>query len=69
MRTGQIDKLSYRELLVLEVRVRNAMVMARDRERAALAKRVRNMLAGHGMTAKEVFANGRAKNGRRKKRQ
>ena len=58
------ERLPYPELLALEAKVHRAKLIARERERKALAIRVHEMCCAYGLTPDQVFGNGK----RRKKR-
>ena len=59
-----LERLPYPEWLALEARVHRAKLIARERERKALAIRVREMCCAYGLTPDQMFGMGQ----RRKKK-
>jgi DNA-binding protein H-NS len=55
-----VDKLPLKELLDLEVRVRKAIVQARERERSEVRQEMMALAAKHGLSITEVFGLPRA---------
>jgi DNA-binding protein H-NS len=58
-----IEKMSYKELQDLSVRVKKAMVTVQDRERAGLRKKMEALAAGAGFKLGDLFG-GRGGKGR-----
>ena len=54
MRTD-FERMPLPELVALEAKVRQAKLMARERERKALALRVREMCSAYGTTPNQLF--------------
>ena len=54
MRTD-FERMPLLELVALEAKVRQAKLMARERERKALALRVREMCSAYGTTPNQLF--------------
>jgi DNA-binding protein H-NS len=50
-----VDKLSLKELVDLEAKVKKAIAFARDRERAELKKKVTDLAETHGFSVAELF--------------
>ena len=50
-----VDKLSLKELVDLEAKVKKALSAARDRERVELKKKMADMAETHGFSVAELF--------------
>jgi DNA-binding protein H-NS len=50
-----VDKLSLKELVDLEAKVKRALGVARDRERAELKKKMADLAETHGFSVAELF--------------
>ena len=59
MRQVNVDKMSLKDLLALELRVKKAIIIARDRERTELKRNIESMVSESGFTVAELFAGGR----------
>ena len=53
------ERMPYPELIALETKVHRAKLIARERERKALAIRVHEMCCAYGMTPDQVFGTAR----------
>lgn len=60
MASANIDKMSLKELIELEAKVRKAIAAARDRERAEVKKKMSELADEHGFSVAELFGGGRA---------
>jgi len=63
MASINVDKLSLKELLDLEVKVRRAIAAARDRERAQVKQKLATIAENAGFSVSELFG-GRGGRGR-----
>jgi len=61
MATINVDKLSLKDLVDLEAKVKKAISAARDRERAELKKKVADLAETHGFSVAELFGTGRGR--------
>ena len=61
MAAVNVDKLSLKELIDLDVRVKKALAMARDRERMEIKKRVADLAETHGFSVAELFGGARGR--------
>lgn len=55
MASINVDKLSLKDLVDLEAKVKKAIAVARDRERAELKKKVADLAETHGFSVSELF--------------
>ena len=55
MASVNIDKLSLKDLVDLEAKVKKALALARDRERAELKKKMADLAETHGFSVAELF--------------
>jgi DNA-binding protein H-NS len=55
MASVNVDKLSLKDLVDLEAKVKKAISMARDRERTELKKKVADLAETHGFSVSELF--------------
>ena len=62
MASINVDKMSLRDLVELEAKVKKAISAARDRERVELKKKMAEMAETHGFSVSELF--GAARGGR-----
>jgi DNA-binding protein H-NS len=60
MRNVNVDKMSLKDLVELERRVKNAIAVAKERERSELKKRIEAMAKDSGFAVDELFARGRS---------
>ena len=56
-----VDKLSLKDLVDLEARVKKAIAAARDRERSELKKKVADLAETHGFSVSELFGSTRGR--------
>lgn len=56
-----VDKMSLKDLLDLEVRVRNAIVKAKDREKSELKQKIDQLAHSAGMSVAELYNVGRGR--------
>ncbi|MFN0217592.1 MAG: H-NS family nucleoid-associated regulatory protein [Hyphomicrobium sp.] len=63
MAAFNVDKMSLKELVDLESKVKKAIAAARDRERSDLKKKVAEMAETHGFSVNELFGGGRGSRG------
>ncbi len=63
MATMNVDKMSLKDLVDLEAKVKKAIAAARDRERSEVRKRVAEIAETHGFSVSELFGGGRAGRG------
>lgn len=61
MAAVNVDKLSLKELVDLETKVKKALGVARDRERADLKKKMADMAETHGFSVAELFGGTRGR--------
>lgn len=59
MRQVNVDKMSLKDLMELELKVQKAMAIARERERAELKAKVEEMVADAGFQVSDLFNAGR----------
>ena len=59
MRQINVDKLSLKDLITLELKVKKAIAMAKERERSELKSRIEIMAQDSGFSVDELFARGR----------
>ncbi len=59
MRQINVDKLSLKDLITLELKVKKAIAMAKERERSELKQRIEMMAQDSGFSVDELFARGR----------
>jgi len=59
-----VDKMSLKELLDLEGRVRRAIMNAKERERSELRTKIASLAENAGFTVSELFGAGRGKGGK-----
>jgi DNA-binding protein H-NS len=55
MASINVDKLSLKDLVDLEAKVKRAINMARDRERTELKKKMADLAETHGFSVSELF--------------
>lgn len=55
MASVNVDKLSLKDLVELEARVKKAIAAARDRERALVKEKMAEMAKNHGFSVTELF--------------
>jgi DNA-binding protein H-NS len=68
MASVNVDKMSLKELVDLENKVRKAIASARERDRNELKRKMSEMAENHGFSVGELFGQGRgAKVGRKGK--
>lgn len=53
--SGNLDKMSLKELVELEARVAKAIAIMRDKERAELKRKMSEMAETHGFSVNELF--------------
>ena len=58
-----VDKMSLKELVDLEARVKKALAAARDRDRQVLKKKMAEMAETHGFSITELFGGARGGRG------
>jgi DNA-binding protein H-NS len=63
MAAFNVDKMTLKELVDLESKVKKAIAAARDRERSDLKKKVAEMAETHGFSVNELFGGGRGGRG------
>ena len=59
MRAINVDKLSLKDLIDLELKVKKAIVTARERERSEVKSKVEEMIEEAGFSVEEIFTRGR----------
>ena len=59
MRAINVDKLSLKDLIDLELKVKKAIVTARERERSEVKTKVEEMIEEAGFSVEEIFTRGR----------
>ena len=59
MRAINVDKLSLKDLIDLELKVKKAIVTARERERSEIKSKVETMVEKAGFSIEEIFTRGR----------
>jgi DNA-binding protein H-NS len=65
MNATQINKLSLKELVALDAKIKSAIATARVREHANIKQRMAELAASHGFSISDFFGNGRGSNGSR----
>ena len=63
MASVNVDKMSLKELVDLEARVRRAIANAKERERSDLKNKIASLAENAGFTVTELFGGGRGKGG------
>lgn len=63
MASINVDKLSLKDLLDLEGRVKKAIVVAREREKSEVRQEMLALAARRGLSITDVFGNGKAAKG------
>ncbi|MEZ5900235.1 MAG: H-NS family nucleoid-associated regulatory protein [Hyphomicrobium sp.] len=61
--SGNLDKMSLKELVELETRVAKAIAVMRDKERSELKRKMAEMADAHGFSVNELFGGGRGGRG------
>lgn len=61
MAAVNVDKLSLKDLVDLEAKVKKALSVARDRERSELKKKMADMAETHGFSVAELFGSTRGR--------
>jgi DNA-binding protein H-NS len=61
MASINVDKMSLKELVDLEAKVKKALAAARDKERGDLKRKMAEMAENHGFSVAELFGGGRGK--------
>ncbi len=61
--SGNLDKMSLKELVELEARVAKAIAVMRDKERAELKRKMSELAETHGFSVNELFGGGRGGRG------
>ena len=56
-----VDKLSLKELVVLETKIKSALGEARDRERALVKSKMAELAQTHGFSVSELFDGARSR--------
>ena len=64
MASVNVDKMSLKELVDLEARVRRAIANAKERERSDLKNKIASLAENAGFTVTELFGGGRGKGGK-----
>ena len=64
MASVNVDKMSLKELLDLEARVRRAITNVKERERSELKTKIASLAENAGFTVSELFGAGRGKGGK-----
>lgn len=64
MASVNVDKMSLKELVDLEARVRKAIMNAKERERSDLKNKIASLAENAGFTVSELFGGGRGKGGK-----
>ena len=59
MRPINVDKLSLKDLMELDLKVQKAIVTAKERERAALKLKIEQIATESGFAVNELFGSGR----------
>ncbi|MBU2533221.1 MAG: H-NS histone family protein [Alphaproteobacteria bacterium] len=59
MRQVNVDKLSLKELMELDLKVQKAIAVAKERERAELKAKIEKMVAESGFAVSDLFGTGR----------
>ncbi|HUS97342.1 MAG TPA: H-NS histone family protein [Hyphomicrobiaceae bacterium] len=60
MRGINIDKMSLKDLIDLELKVKKAIGAAKERERSQLKQKIEQLVQSSGFSIDELFARGRA---------
>ena len=63
MASINVDKMSLKELVDLEAKVKKALATARDKERGDLKRKMAEMAENHGFSVAELFGGGRGGRG------
>ncbi|OAV84564.1 hypothetical protein PTTG_31189, partial [Puccinia triticina 1-1 BBBD Race 1] len=58
MNAAQINKLSLKELIALDAKIKSAIATARVRERANVQRRMAELAESHGFSLSEFFGRG-----------
>jgi len=61
--SGNLDKMSLKELVELEARVAKAIAVMRDKERSELKRKMAELAETHGFSVNELFGGGRGGRG------
>lgn len=61
MAAVNVDKLSLKELIDLDAKVKKALASARDRERTEIKKKVADLAETHGFSVAELFGGTRGR--------
>jgi DNA-binding protein H-NS len=61
--SGNLDKMSLKELVELEARVAKAIAVMREKERAELKRKMAELAETHGFSVNELFGGGRGGRG------
>lgn len=59
MRAINVDKLSLKDLMELDLKVQKAIVTAKERERTQLKSKIEKMAADSGFSVSDLFNSGR----------
>ncbi|HMN37397.1 MAG TPA: H-NS histone family protein [Hyphomicrobium sp.] len=59
--SGNLEKMSLKELVELEARVAKAIAVMRDKERAELKRKMAEMAETHGFSVSELFGGARGR--------
>ena len=59
MRQVNVDKMSLKELMELDLKVQKAIAVAKERERAELKSKIEQMASESGFAVSELFSSGR----------
>ena len=59
MRAINVDKMALKDLIDLELKVKKALVSARERERSEIKSKVEQLIEKAGFSVEEIFARGR----------
>jgi DNA-binding protein H-NS len=63
MNAAQIARLSLKELVALDAKIKSAIAAARIQERAIVKQRLAELAESHGFSLGEIFGNGRSSKG------
>ena len=64
MRNGQLEKMSLKELLALEAKIKSSIDEKRVSERAEMRAKIEDMARASGFSAAELFGGRRGKGGK-----
>ena len=64
MAAPNVDKMSLKDLLDLEIKVKKAIAGARERERIEMKQKVESLVAGAGLSVQELFGGRSANKGK-----